>query len=308
MEKSAEAFRTISEVAEILDTPAHVLRFWESRFPQIRPVKRAGGRRYYRPADVALLAGIRRLLHDEGMTIRGVQKILREQGVRHVASLSGTDPGPDPESFPDPGANPGEGDFQAGFTYEEVPEPPRGEVVPFTREAPRPPAPVMFDPPAALRPTHAPASAPVATEPAYGAPTATEPADGATPPPTDLPAASAASDPTTQVSGPATQGAAPMPAAAQARMTARAPTAESSGDLPPADTQTTDDHETRPAGLESPSVPESFDLDPVIWTPALLRALPHRSLAHRQEDLVALRELLRDLRDRLSAAGTELRG
>ena len=88
MEKSPEAFRTISEVAEILETPAHVLRFWESRFPQIRPVKRAGGRRYYRPGDVALLSGIKRLLHDEGMTIRGVQKILREQGIRHVASLA----------------------------------------------------------------------------------------------------------------------------------------------------------------------------------------------------------------------------
>lgn len=87
MDKSPEAFRTISEVAETLETPAHVLRFWESRFPQIRPVKRAGGRRYYRPADVALLSGIRHLLHDEGMTIRGVQKILREQGVRHVADL-----------------------------------------------------------------------------------------------------------------------------------------------------------------------------------------------------------------------------
>ena len=88
MDKSPEAFRTISEVAETLETPAHVLRFWESRFPQIRPVKRAGGRRYYRPADVALLSGIRRLLHDEGMTIRGVQKILREQGVRHVAAMA----------------------------------------------------------------------------------------------------------------------------------------------------------------------------------------------------------------------------
>ena len=88
MEKSPDAFRTISEVADHLDTPAHVLRFRESRFPQIRPVKRAGGRRYYRPSDVALLAGIRRLLHDEGMTIRGVQKILREQGVRHVAGLT----------------------------------------------------------------------------------------------------------------------------------------------------------------------------------------------------------------------------
>ncbi len=91
MDKSPEAFRTISEVAEALDTPAHVLRFWESRFPQIRPVKRAGGRRYYRPADVALLTGIKHLLHDEGMTIRGVQKILREQGVRHVAALAGLD-------------------------------------------------------------------------------------------------------------------------------------------------------------------------------------------------------------------------
>lgn len=91
MDKSPDAFRTISEVADHLDTPAHVLRFWESRFPQIRPVKRAGGRRYYRPNDVALLTGIKRLLHDEGMTIRGVQKILREQGVRHVAALSGVD-------------------------------------------------------------------------------------------------------------------------------------------------------------------------------------------------------------------------
>jgi DNA-binding transcriptional MerR regulator len=88
MEKSPDAFRTISEVAELLETPAHVLRFWESRFPQIRPVKRAGGRRYYRPADVALLTGIKRLLHDDGMTIRGVQKILREQGVKHVSGVA----------------------------------------------------------------------------------------------------------------------------------------------------------------------------------------------------------------------------
>lgn len=91
MEKSAEAFRTISEVAEILQTPAHVLRFWESRFPQIKPIKRAGGRRYYRPSDVALLSGIRRLLHDDGLTIRGVQKILREQGIRKVAEMAPAD-------------------------------------------------------------------------------------------------------------------------------------------------------------------------------------------------------------------------
>jgi DNA-binding transcriptional MerR regulator len=88
MEKSSDAFRTISEVSDILGTPAHVLRFWESRFPQIRPVKRAGGRRYYRPSDVALLGGIKRLLHDEGLTIRGVQKVLREHGIRHVAGLT----------------------------------------------------------------------------------------------------------------------------------------------------------------------------------------------------------------------------
>lgn len=91
MSKSAEAFRTISEVAEVLDTPAHVLRFWESRFSQIKPVKRAGGRRYYRPSDVALLGGIRKLLHIDGLTIRGVQKILREQGVRYVAAFAGMD-------------------------------------------------------------------------------------------------------------------------------------------------------------------------------------------------------------------------
>lgn len=91
MTKAAEAFRTISEVADALGTPAHVLRFWESRFPQIKPVKRAGGRRYYRPSDVALLAGIKVLLHDRGLTIRGVQKILREEGVKRVATEAGID-------------------------------------------------------------------------------------------------------------------------------------------------------------------------------------------------------------------------
>ena len=88
MRKAPEAFRTISEVAEILQTPAHVLRFWESKFSHVKPVKRAGGRRYYRPSDVALLAGIRSLLHDQGMTIRGVQKMLTDKGTRHVAGLA----------------------------------------------------------------------------------------------------------------------------------------------------------------------------------------------------------------------------
>ena len=88
MNKAPDAFRTISEVAEILGTPAHVLRFWESKFTQLRPVKHTGGRRYYKPADLALLAGIRKLLREDGMTIRGVQKLLRERGVKYVSSLA----------------------------------------------------------------------------------------------------------------------------------------------------------------------------------------------------------------------------
>jgi DNA-binding transcriptional MerR regulator len=88
MSKSADAFRTISEVADWLDTPTHVLRFWESKFSQIKPVKRAGGRRYYRPKDMLLIGGIKRILHEDGLTIKGAQKILREQGAKHVSSLS----------------------------------------------------------------------------------------------------------------------------------------------------------------------------------------------------------------------------
>ena len=84
MDKSPAAFRTISEVSETLDVPAHVLRFWESKFPAVKPVKRGGGRRYYRPEDVTLLVGIRELLYDDGLTIKGVQKIFREKGARHV--------------------------------------------------------------------------------------------------------------------------------------------------------------------------------------------------------------------------------
>lgn len=87
MAKSPDAFRTISEVSTWLDTPAHVLRFWESKFPQIKPIKRAGGRRYYRPDDMALLSGIKILLHEQGMTIKGAQKLLREKGVRHVTEM-----------------------------------------------------------------------------------------------------------------------------------------------------------------------------------------------------------------------------
>jgi len=87
MDKSPDAFRTISEVAEDLDIPQHVLRFWETRFAQIKPLKRGGGRRYYRPNDVDLLKGIRQLLYGEGYTIKGVQRILKSEGVRFLESL-----------------------------------------------------------------------------------------------------------------------------------------------------------------------------------------------------------------------------
>jgi DNA-binding transcriptional MerR regulator len=140
--KSAEAFRTITEVAEALDTPAHVLRFWESKFSQIKPVKRAGGRRYYRPDDVALIAGIRKLLHDDGITIRGVQKILREHGARHVAGLGGAEGGKRRS------ARPAMPIFEAGTAAEATtPEPapaPRRPPVPRAEPEGRFPAAVLL--------------------------------------------------------------------------------------------------------------------------------------------------------------------
>src|ERR671927_1163386 len=87
VEKSPSAFRTISEVAQELDVPQHVLRFWESRFREIKPMKRGGGRRYYRPNDLDLLRGVRHLLYGEGYTIRGVQRLLREQGQHFVQNV-----------------------------------------------------------------------------------------------------------------------------------------------------------------------------------------------------------------------------
>lgn len=92
--KSAEAFRTISEVADELEVPQHVLRFWESKFPQVRPLKRAGGRRYYRPDDIVLLRRIRQCLYDQGYTIKGVQKLLREGALKSDEPPRPTVPGP----------------------------------------------------------------------------------------------------------------------------------------------------------------------------------------------------------------------
>jgi DNA-binding transcriptional MerR regulator len=99
--KGPEAFRTISEAADELSVPQHVLRFWETKFAFIRPMKRAGGRRFYRPSDIAVLRGVRRLLHDEGYTIKGVQRLHREEGLRRLVSAGageGASPGAEPPS------------------------------------------------------------------------------------------------------------------------------------------------------------------------------------------------------------------
>lgn len=203
MEKSRDAFRTISEVADLLGTPAHVLRFWESRFPQIRPVKRAGGRRYYRPSDVALLSGIKRLLHGDGLTIRGVQKVLRENGIRHVMALAeGPIAGDVPEvtlsgdktlpvaevlAFPDPAArrdppetaslplwsaSPSAGQDSAR-TDPADPAPDSGGALLLTKALTAgPAAPLVTDP------DHRPAAKAAAPLPAAGAPTDVESLSG----------------------------------------------------------------------------------------------------------------------------------
>jgi DNA-binding transcriptional MerR regulator len=126
MEKSPEAYRTIREVADSLDLPQHVLRFWETRFPQIRPLKRAGGRRYYRPDDVERLRIIKRLLYDEGYTIKGVQKLFKEQGVQALSAVALSPVGPpvEPASGPEPPAwaqeNPGAPEIRPGMADDEL--------------------------------------------------------------------------------------------------------------------------------------------------------------------------------------------
>jgi DNA-binding transcriptional MerR regulator len=134
LEKAPDAFRTISEVADEIDVPQHVLRFWESRFTQIRPMKRGGGRRYYRPDDVDLLRGVRHLLYGEGYTIRGVQRILREQGVAFVQEVweAGAQ-APPPQSEEDRAAD-DSGDEASGIRAEPnlfavAPSPPVGEAL-----------------------------------------------------------------------------------------------------------------------------------------------------------------------------------
>jgi DNA-binding transcriptional MerR regulator len=114
LEKAPDAFRTISEVAEEINVPQHVLRFWESRFVQIKPLKRGGGRRYYRPDDVDLLRGVRHLLYGEGYTIRGVQRILREEGLAFVQNV--WRPGAQPPAADEVEEDEAEADAEAAFS------------------------------------------------------------------------------------------------------------------------------------------------------------------------------------------------
>lgn len=152
MKKAPEAFRTISEVAEILNTPQHVLRFWETKFYQIRPVKRAGGRRYYRPDDLALLNGIRILLQDRRQTIQAVQRLLQDKGVRHLQELGADLPEPGPGEIPED-----EGDTLSPPVWASLP--PATEPVP----PPRPPIDLAPAAPPAPVPLPRPAPAPVVT-------------------------------------------------------------------------------------------------------------------------------------------------
>ena len=131
MDKAPDAFRTISEVAGEINVPQHVLRFWESRFTQIRPLKRGGGRRYYRPDDVDLLRGVRHLLYGEGYTIRGVQRILREQGLTFVQNVWRAGAEPPPPELEEDRAGDDETEPHGAASLEEEP------AVPATT-APRP--------------------------------------------------------------------------------------------------------------------------------------------------------------------------
>lgn len=216
MSKSPDAFRTISEVAEWLDVPAHVLRFWESKFTQVKPVKRAGGRRYYRPTDMLLLGGIQNLLHDKGLSIKDAQALLREEGIQHVQSLSKPLDGEEEDESPIE-AKPASKWVDPAAAEPEV-EKPRRPVVdrePLSEEehAPRkvaPPAPPPY-------PVGPPKAAPTPAAPGADAPQA-DVAPSA-PVETPLPASDTANAPAStshEVESPAPASPAPAAAAPQA--------------------------------------------------------------------------------------------
>ena len=281
MKKAPEAFRTISEVSDILDTPAHVLRFWESKFYQIRPVKRAGGRRYYRPDDLALLAGIRLLLQDQGMTIRGVQKILQEQGVRHVSSLAaelaadvddGLDEVAGSGEAPDTGQADAQGDPGEAGVDHATPSSRAGSAPPPLRVVPaRPPAPLPL-----------PLSGGDGAQPA---PQAAEPIRQPAPPAMPAPEEGAASG---ETDAPATPADAPPPSPP-----------------PPA----LDPPAGKPRGAAGIPAPDLSDLalniaaDTGTERPARrLRALPRHALEAHHDQIVLLARRIDALLDRMSDA------
>lgn len=309
MDKSPEAFRTISEVAETLETPAHVLRFWETRFPQIRPVKRAGGRRYYRPSDVALLSGIKRLLHDEGLTIRGVQKILREQGIRHVAALGSGQPmaeddGQTIEAELSAALGPGTEETLPAAEAESAQVIALETVLARADRTPPPVQPGLWDDPVDSSPDEA-AETDDAADPAPEAPMVEmaepEPAE-----PTALFVTEADTAPATvpeTTSG--TDGAGQSAGGAD---DAGVPAAEGVADAAP----DTDSAPSLPAG-PVPAEPESA---PVESEPAVesataasrLRALPRGALADRADAVAELQDRILTLRSRLAeAAGRRVR-
>ncbi|WP_275981927.1 MerR family transcriptional regulator [Frigidibacter sp. ROC022] len=271
IQKSRDAFRTISEVAETLDVPAHVLRFWESRFTQVKPVKRAGGRRYYRRSDIALLDGIRKLLHDDGLTIRGVQKMLREEGVRAVAAQ---------------GRHNDDDTAATGDTVEATPvaEPPATADAPMAEDVPT-----------------APESSRVLpfTRPAGEAPTAREEPGAATPEAADHVAGEASAGAAPETEATEDSDAAPVAAAPEGRLhlglneteDAGAPPVEAVGDTPamagddPATTapetpDTTAAEATAPAEVASPAPPtaEPPAEEPPAEVPATDGSAPIRAI------------------------------
>lgn len=280
MSKSPDAFRTISEVADWLGVQAHVLRFWESKFAQVKPVKRAGGRRYYRPADMQLLGGIKKLLHDDGLTIKGAQKVIREQGVAEVSALSPPlDAAPGSIEAEPAGATIVRFTGRAEDTEAPVTEPAfatghreAGPGTPDTEEAPDPAAaepvpapdraPISLSlgeeepaaaPPEDAAPEEDPEAAPVAAAPSPPAAESAPPAETAPPAPeTPKPEApeEAARLPSflhraapPPPAPPGTSGASPGPAAA-------GPASES----PPADTA------PRARAIEAPDPPQEADM------------------------------------------------
>jgi DNA-binding transcriptional MerR regulator len=205
MGKSADAFRTISEVAEWLGIPTHVLRFWESKFSQVKPVKRAGGRRYYRPSDMLLLGGIKKLLHDDGMTIKGVQKILRKDGIASVAK----------HSQPLDDVTAAEYSEAAENTSPHSASPTQEQITEFKSDSPPPLTPAGPEDEPASVPAPAPDPAPVpapAPEPAPAPAPAPEPAPVPAPAPEPAPVPAPAPEPA-PVPAPAPEPA-PVPAPA----------------------------------------------------------------------------------------------